>query len=197
MTLLILDLVGILVGIIIFGKSFGARSLFAALSFAAFFRFYELFPPVMPSFAQLPWVAALLGGVLLGFGEGILLKNKIASGFDSNIALVVEKRFRVPVSIWYLITDSLVLLASLSYLPFIRLFYTFITVLVSNSTIALFGLKLVPLRAHGSNALAFLFFPLQEFRLAWSQRIPTLYWRKNQSMESLLWTVEPLMDSLP
>jgi len=197
MTLLILDLVGILVGIFIFGKSFGARSLFAALSFAAFFRFYELFPPVMPSFAQLPWVAALLGGVLLGSGEGILLKNKIASGFDSNIALVVEKRFRVPVSIWYLITDSLVLLASLSYLPFIRLFYTFITVLVSNSTIALFGLKLVPLRAYGSNALAFLFFPLQELRLAWSQRIQTLYWRKNQSMESLLWTVEPLMDSLP
>jgi len=197
MTLLILDLVGILVGIFIFGKSFGARSLFAALSFAAFFRFYELFPPVMPSFAQLPWVAALLGGVLLGSGEGILLKNKIASGFDSNIALVVEKRFRVPVSIWYLVTDSLVLLASLSYLPFIRLFYTFITVLVSNSTIALFGLKLVPLRAYGSNALAFLFFPLQELRLAWSQRIPTLYWRKNQSMESLLWTVEPLMDSLP
>ena len=195
--MLILDLVGILVGILIFGKSFGARSLFAALSFAAFFRIYELFPPIMPSFAQFPWVAALLGGLLLGFGEGILLKNKIASGFDSNIALVVEKKFRVPVSIWYLVTDSFVLLASLSYLPFIRLFYTFMTVVVSNSTIALFGLKFLPLRSHNSIAFTFLLSPLHELRIAWSQRIPTLYWRKDQSMESLLWTVEPLTDSLP
>lgn len=197
MTLLILDLIGILVGIIFFGKSFGARSLFAALSFAAFFRLYELFPPVMPNFAQLPWIAALLGGVLLGLGEGILLKNKIASGFDSSIALVVERKFRVPVSLWYLVTDSLVLLASLSYLPIMRLFYTFITVLVSNSTIALLGLKLLPIRARNSNAFVFLVSPLQELCMAWSQRIPTLYWRKNQSMESLLWTVEPLTENLP
>jgi|GEM_PF-7013773 len=197
MTLLILDLIGILVGIIFFGKSFGARSLFAALSFAAFFRLYELFPPVMPSFAQLPWIAALFGGVLLGLGEGILLKNKIASGFDSSIALVVERKFRVPVSLWYLVTDSLVLLASLSYLPIMRLFYTFITVLVSNSTIALLGLKLLPMRARNSNAFVFLVSPLQELCMAWSQRIPTLYWRKNQSMESLLWTIEPLTENLP
>lgn len=197
MTLLMLDLIGILVGIIFFGKSFGTRSLFAALSFAAFFRLYELFPPIMPSFAQLPWLAALLGGILLGLGEGILLKNKIASGFDSSVALVVESKFRIPVSLWYLVTDSLVLLASLSYLPIMRLFYTFFTVLVSNSTIALLGIKLLPLRGRNSNVIAFLFLSLKEQCMAWSQRIPTLYWRKNQSMESLLWTVEPLTENIP
>lgn len=197
MTLLALDLLGILLGMWIFGRKFAIQSLFAAVSFAAFFRLYELFPPILPSFASLPLLAALLGGILLGSGEGILIQNRVASGFDSSLALVMEKRLSIPVSLWYIVTDTLILLASATYLPLRRLLYTLCTILVSNGTIALFGIRLKPLQAHGSSLFSLLFTPLRELEMIWEQKIPTLYWHKDQSMASLLWTVEPLTDSLP
>jgi len=79
-TCFVLDMLGILLGIVIFGKKFAGASLLASVAFAAFYGLYGYFPPLLPDLSQVPITAAVLGGLFVGLGEGLLLKAGAASG---------------------------------------------------------------------------------------------------------------------
>ena len=73
------------------GRHFLEISAFSTLSMAMFFRIWERFPPVLPSLADKPLLAALLGALFIGVGVGIVVRNGGSCGGDDALALFIHK----------------------------------------------------------------------------------------------------------
>ena len=99
------------------GRHFLEISAFSTLSMAMFFRIWEHFPPVLPSLADKPLLAALLGALFIG---------------DDALALFIHKVTGWRLSRAYLISDLIVLALSLTYIPFKKIFFSLITVTISS-----------------------------------------------------------------
>ena len=104
----------------------------STLSVSAFFKVWELFPPLLPDLSNYPLLAAVLGGVFVGVGVGIIVRQGGSSGGDDALALTISRLTHWRISRSYLITDLTVLVLSLSYIPFARIGYSLITVTVSS-----------------------------------------------------------------
>ena len=111
------------------GRHFLEISAFSTLSMAMFFRIWEHFPPVLPSLADKPLLAALLGALFIGVGVGIVVKNGGSCGGDDALALFIHKVSGWRLSRAYLISDLTVLALSLTYIPFKKIFFSLIKVL--------------------------------------------------------------------
>jgi uncharacterized membrane-anchored protein YitT (DUF2179 family) len=114
------------------GRHFLEISAFSTLSMAMFFRIWEHFPPVLPSLADKPLLAALLGALFIGVGVGIVVKNGGSCGGDDALALFIHKVSGWRLSRAYLISDLTVLALSLTYIPFKKIFFSLITVTISS-----------------------------------------------------------------
>lgn len=128
----ILDAVCYALGFRFLGKDFLKTSIFSTLCFAGFSRLWESFPPVLPNLSGHPLGAALAGGLFVGIGVGLVIRQGGSSGGDDALALVISKLTRCRISRAYLFTDLTVLLLSLSYIPFQRIAFSLITVTVSS-----------------------------------------------------------------
>ncbi len=133
----ILDLTCYLIGYKMLGKDFLKSAIISSLSFSMFYNTFEFIGPILPDFSSQPLVAAILGGLFVGVGVGIVVKHGGASGGDDALALVISKLSGWKLSRSYLFTDLTVLLLSLSYIPFKRIFFSLITVTISSYTIDL------------------------------------------------------------
>lgn len=128
----ILDLVCYAIAFKSFGKDFLILSAVSSLSLAGFFFIWELFPPILPSLSDYPLIAAILGGVFVGVGVGLVTRQGGATGGDDALALTISKMTGLRVSLAYLFTDITVLVLSLSYIPVKRIGYSVVTVLISS-----------------------------------------------------------------
>ncbi|MEK3882008.1 YitT family protein [Paenibacillus sp. PL2-23] len=114
------------------GKVFLQISILASLCLAAFLQLWELCPPLLANISDYPWIAALAGGLFIGIGVGLVVRQGGSSGGDDALALVISKAWRVRLSLAYLATDLTVLLLSLSYIPIHRMAYSLVAVVVSS-----------------------------------------------------------------
>ena len=128
----ILDIICYLLGLRFLGWDFIKLSAVASLGMSAFFRLWEQFPPVLPDLSACPLAAALLGGVFVGVGVGLVVRQGGSSGGDDALALVISKLSHCRLSRAYLVTVLTVLLLSLTYIPFQRIAYSLVTVTVSS-----------------------------------------------------------------
>ena len=114
------------------GKSFIKWSLFSTMCLAGFFKLWEQFPPIIPDLSAYPLSAAVLGGIFVGAGVGIIIRQGGSSGGDDALALTISRVTNWRISQSYLVTDITVLLLSLSYIPITRIAYSLVTVTVSS-----------------------------------------------------------------
>lgn len=117
------------------GNAFAKYAVVATLGFSGFYGLWEQFPPLLPSFASQPLIAALLGGLFVGLGVGLVVRIGGACGGDDALALLFAHVTKKPLSLAYLGTDLLVLTLSLSYIPATGIAYSLVTVLVSSALI--------------------------------------------------------------
>ena len=94
----------------------------SSISLAGFYRLWESFPPMLPDLSAYPLVASILGGMFVGIGVGIIVRQGGSSGGDDALALSAS----------YLFTDLVVLGASLSYISPRRIAYSIVTVTISS-----------------------------------------------------------------
>lgn len=128
----VLDFLSYLMGFKYLGKEFLKTSIFATLCMAGFFRLWELFPPLLPSLADIPFAASVLGGCFIGIGCGLIVRQGASCAGDDALALVISKITGWRISRAYLFTDLTVLILSLSYIPLKRIIYSLITVTISS-----------------------------------------------------------------
>lgn len=128
----ILDISLFLFGYSIFGKKFLAKTILSALIFAGIYKIFLLIGPVVPSLYDAPILAAVVGGIGIGIGCGMIVSNGIASGGDDSLAMIVAKKTGMEISWSYLSMDIVVLALSLIYIPLNRIFFSLITTIVSS-----------------------------------------------------------------
>lgn len=114
------------------GKDFVLLSIGASISLAGFMKVWEIYPPLLPDLSSSPFSASLLGGLFVGVGVGIVVRQGVSSGGDDALALTISRLTRCRISVAYLLTDITVLLISLSYIPLHRIIYSLLTVITSS-----------------------------------------------------------------
>lgn len=128
----ILDISCYLLAFRLLGSNFIKISLISTLFVSGFYKVWELFPPMLPDLSGTPILAALLGGVFVGIGVGLIIRQGGSSGGDDALALCISHASHWKLSFCYLFTDLSVLLLSLSYIPAKRIAFSLITVTVSS-----------------------------------------------------------------
>lgn len=127
-----MDILCYIVGYKMLGKAFLVNALFASCGFSLFYNIYESFGHVLPNLSSMPLLAAILGGLFVGVGVGIVVREGGASGGDDALALIISKVTKCRISKAYFATDFTVLMLSLSYIPVQRIFFSLITVTISS-----------------------------------------------------------------
>ena len=117
------------------GKGFIVCSAVAAAGFSIGYGICEQFPPLWPEIINFPLVAALLGAGFIGIGAGLCVRAGGATSGDDALAMSLNHITKIPIQWIYLVSDLTVLLLSLSYIPFRRIFYSLITVILSGQII--------------------------------------------------------------
>ena len=119
------------------GRNFLAYSAISILSYSAGYALFEQFPPLFPEIAAHPLLAALAGALFIGIGAGLCVKCGGATAGDDALAMSLSRILRWPIERIYLFSDLLVLLLSLSYIPFRRIAYSLLTVVLSGQIIGI------------------------------------------------------------
>ena len=114
------------------GSRFIKISVISTLSVSLFYEFWEMFPPMLPDLSAYPLLAAVSGGVFVGIGVGMIVRQGGSSGGDDALALTISRLTHWRLSRAYLFTDFLVLGLSLTYIPFSRIVFSVITVTISS-----------------------------------------------------------------
>ena len=119
------------------GGQFIKISMISTLSVSLFYKFWELFPPMLPDLSKYPLAAAAAGGLFVGIGVGIIVRQGGSSGGDDALALTISRVTHWRLSRSYLFTDLVVLGLSLTYIPVFRIAFSLITVTISSFLIDL------------------------------------------------------------
>ena len=87
---------------------------------------------MLPDLSEYPLLAAVSGGIFVGVGVGMIIRQGGSSGGDDALALTISRITRWKLSRSYLFTDLTVLGLSLTYIPLSRIIYSVITVTISS-----------------------------------------------------------------
>ena len=117
------------------GKEFIAYSLIAATGFSAAYGICEQFPPLWPEVASYPLLAAFVGAMFIGIGAGLCVRAGGATCGDDALAMSLSHITKMPIQWIYLISDLTVLGLSLSYIPWSKILYSLLTVVLSGQII--------------------------------------------------------------
>lgn len=117
------------------GNKFVAYSMIAAVGFSAAYAVCEMFPPLWPNIGSYPLFAALFGSVFVGLGSGFCVLAGGATCGDDSLAMSLSKILKMPIERIYYISDLTVLGLSLTYIPFTRIAYSVLSVLLSSRII--------------------------------------------------------------
>lgn len=131
-TSVILDIIFYGFGFSVLGRGFVKQAAAATIFYSVSYAVWSAFPPLLPNLSAHPLLAALCGAVFIGFGCGLVVRQGGACSGDDALALALSKKFSTKIEYCYWISDITVLLFSLSYIPFKRIFYSLLTVTLSS-----------------------------------------------------------------
>lgn len=124
-------------GLTLLGKEFILYSIIAGGGFSLFYAIFERFPPLWPQIAQMPLAASVAGAAFVGVGVGLCIRANAAPTGDDSLALSLSHHFKIGIQWVYLLGDLIVLTLSLTYIPFSKIIYSLLTVVLSGQLIGL------------------------------------------------------------
>lgn len=128
----VLDLLCYLAGLRILGKSFLKNALISSAGYALFYSLWEFTGPFLPNLGHRPLFAAVVGGLFVGVGVGLVVRAGGATGGDDALALILSRKTPLTLSKAYLFTDVVVLLLSATYIPLVKIGCSLVTVTISS-----------------------------------------------------------------
>ncbi len=124
-----------LLGFKLMGGEFIVYSIIAGGGFSAFYAIFERFPPIWPQIAESPLLAAVAGAMFVGVGVGLCIRANSAPTGDDSLALSLSQLLKIGIQWVYLLGDLVVLALSLTYIPFNKIVYSLLTVILSGQLI--------------------------------------------------------------
>jgi len=131
----VLNLICYMIGWRTLGKEFIGYSLISICIYSVSYGICEQFPPFWPEIASFPLAAAVLGALFIGVGAGLCVRAGGATAGDDALAMSFSHILKIPIQWVYLASDLTVLLLSLSYIPFQRIVWSLLTVILSGQII--------------------------------------------------------------
>ncbi|MDO4299592.1 MAG: YitT family protein [Lachnospiraceae bacterium] len=119
----------------ILGKEFILYSIIAGGGFSAFYAIFEQFPHFWPGLAELPLLASVVGALFVGIGVGLSVRAGGAPGGDDALSMSISHLTGWKIQRIYLMSDLIVLALSFSYIPWNRMVYSLLTVVLSGQLI--------------------------------------------------------------
>lgn len=132
---LIMDCMAIIAGTIVLEKNFLLDSIIASVVYASWYRVYEFTGPLFPDLSSYPLLASIIGALFVGIGTAFIVMYGCAAGADDSMALIFHKVKGIKLSTFYFLDDFIVLILSLSYIPFNQIFYSLLSVILSSNVI--------------------------------------------------------------
>lgn len=117
------------------GREFIGYSVIAAVGFSVGYAICECYPPLWPGIGSYPLLAAIVGALFIGIGAGVCVRIGGATSGDDALAMSLSHILKTPIERIYLVSDLTVLGLSLTYIPFRRIIYSLITVILSGQII--------------------------------------------------------------
>ena len=145
--MILLDIPVLIAALFIKGRRFIVNTMIAGGMFSLFYALIERYSPLVIDLGDHLWAAAVLSGVLTGFGSGIILRSGSATGGDDAISVLVSEWTGMKVGTVFFLMDAIVLLLSLFYLPLMETLYTILAVSIAGQMITLtatYGLEKKP-----------------------------------------------------
>lgn len=132
LTALVVNVLCYLFGFKTLGWKFVTYSAVSAVGFSATYWICQQFPPLWPSLAQLPLLAAILGALFVGVGTGLCVRVGGAASGDDALAMSLSQKLKIKIEYVYYISDFTVLALSLTYIPLNKILYSVLTVTLSS-----------------------------------------------------------------
>lgn len=133
----ILNFICYILGMKVLGKKFIAYSIISGSAFSIFYAIIKQFDPLWPNLVDYPLLAAVVGAMFVGVGVGLCVRAGGAPGGDDALAMSLAKITKKEIQWVYLVSDLIVLILSLSYIPVQRLIYSLLTVVLSGQIIGI------------------------------------------------------------
>ena len=148
----ILNVLCYAMGFRLLGRTFLMYSAVSTVGFSLSYRVYECFPPLWPQLAQLPLVATIVGALFVGIGAGLCVRLGGAPGGADAMAMSLSHLTHQPIERIYLLSDLIVLLLSLTYIPLSRIAWSLLTVILSGQLIGVIQRLPLPEKIFGRKA---------------------------------------------
>lgn len=113
LTGLILNIPLTVIGIKILGPRFGAKTIVGFVLTSVFMDLITGFWGDKPLVENDPLLSTIFGGVLVGFGLGLIFRSKATSGGSDIIAMIFAKYTRLPLGMLMIYVDSVIVLVGL------------------------------------------------------------------------------------
>lgn len=126
------------------GKLFLVYSFISSIGFSVFYGIFEKFEPLFPNIGEKPLLAAVAGAIFVGVSVGLCVRVGGAPTGDDALAMSLESILPLDIQWIYLISDLIVLVLSLTYIPVSKIVYSLLTVILSGQIIGL--IQKLPLR---------------------------------------------------
>lgn len=134
-TMLVLDIPILMIAMFTKGPKFLVNTVIAAISLSVFYDVFEQFSPLVIDLKNHMFIAAIISGLITGFGAGLVIRFGGATGGDDILALFLSKWSGFSVGTMFVILDVIVLLISLVYLPLAEAMYTVLAVSIAGKMI--------------------------------------------------------------
>lgn len=129
-----IDLLFYFFGFFILNKKFRLNAIIGTLTYSIS---YLLFENLNYSwfFIDNILLSAIIGGLALGIGCGLVVKHVGSCGGDDSLALILNKALKFPLFWCYFLVDIFVILISISYIKIELIPYSILTSFLSSLTI--------------------------------------------------------------
>lgn len=87
----VLDIICYAIALKMLGGKFLGWSAVATAAVAGFYRVWESFPHMLPNLSASPFAAAVLGGLFVGVGVGLVVRQGGSAGGDDALALSISR----------------------------------------------------------------------------------------------------------
>ena len=117
------------------GKDFLIYSAICSIAYSIFYALLVPFAPLWPGLITSPFWSAIVGALFIGVGAGLGVRAGGATCGDDALAMALSRLTGIDIQWIYLVSDGLVLLLSITYIPLAKIGWSLLTVVLSGQII--------------------------------------------------------------
>ena len=138
---ILIDILFYILGFLILNQKFRINAIIGTLTYSIAYFLFDNISISMPLIDNL-LLSSIIGGLVLGFGCGLVVKNIGSCGGDDSLALILNKTLKIPLFLCYFGMDIIIIILSLSYIDVKLIHYSFLTSFLSSLIISLMTKKI-------------------------------------------------------